>query len=179
MEKTDTSSQTHAGGEQAMLFNIGKGLELKTHKTVRIAVSGDASLNKLETAIVDTAAFQRLRGIKELGTTYLVYPTAVHTRFDHSLGTLSMAIEMIRAIRENKHNTEEERFITDEQEQLIRVFALLHDIGHIPFGHTLEDESGIFPRHDQDDDRIEWFLGKNGQIGKIDEGRRRYCYLFR
>lgn len=149
------------------LFAIPHGIDLKIHKTIRIAVTGDVLLNKLETDVIDTPEFQRLRHIKELGTTYHVYPTALHTRFDHSLGTLSMAVEMIRAIRENKHNTGVERDISEEQEQLIRLYALLHDIGHVPFGHTIEDEFCIFPRHDEDEERIQHFLGADSRIGKI------------
>lgn len=152
---------------ETKLFNIPTGIDLKPFKTIRIAVSGDVILNKLEVDIINTLAFQRLRRIKELGTTYLVYPTALHTRFDHSLGTLSMAMEMVRAIRENKHNNDSESKIDDEQEQLIRLLALLHDIGHIPFGHTLEDECRIFPRHDEDTDRTEYFLGNDNPIGEI------------
>lgn len=167
MKRIDKSSQPEVVDTQKKLFNIGEKIDLKTYKTVRIAVSGDVPLNKLETKIVDTPEFQRLRGIKQLGTTYLVYPTALHTRFDHSLGTLSTAVEMIRAIRENLHNVEEEKLISEEQEQLIRLVALLHDICHIPFGHTLEDEFCIFPRHDKDEERIERFLGKDNKIGKI------------
>jgi len=161
-KKSETPAET-----QSTLFELGKAIDLKPYKTIRIAVSGDVLLNKLETRIVDTRDFQRLRSIKALGTTYLVYPTALHTRFDHSLGTLSMAMEMARAIRENKHNTEEERRIAPEEEQLIRLYAVLHDIGHIPFGHTLEDEFCIFPRHDEDSDRIERFLGEDSEIGKV------------
>lgn len=167
MKSEDKSIRGSPKKKQSSLFIAPKGIDLKTYKIVRIAVSGDVPLNRLETAIVDTGDFQRLRSIKELGTTYLVYPTAVHTRFDHSLGTLSMAVEMIRAIRENKHNTEEERRITHEEEQLIRIVALLHDITHIPFGHTLEDEFCVFPRHDKDTDRTERFLGKGSNIGEI------------
>jgi len=162
-----SNSKAEVEQEFTSLFNTGEGIDLKPHKTIRIAVSGDVSLNKVETAIIDTRDFQRLRGIKELGTTYLVYPTAVHTRFDHSLGTLSMAMEMVRAIRENKHNPEEEKEIDLEEEQLIRITALLHDICHIPFGHTIEDEFCVFPRHDEDNDRIERFLGSDSPIGKV------------
>src|ERR1041385_5875806 len=64
---------------------------LKIAKTIRIAVSGDVFLTKLETEIIDTTDFQRLWVIRQLGTVNTVYPTALHTRFDHSLGTLAMA----------------------------------------------------------------------------------------
>lgn len=136
------------------------------HKTIRIACTGDVLLNALEVKIVDTEAFQRLRGIKQLGPTYLVYPTALHTRFDHSLGTFEMAKEMIHAIRGNKHNSAEEKAISDEDEQIARVYALLHDITHIPFGHTLEDEFCLFPRHDQGSDRLDHFVGPKTKIGR-------------
>jgi uncharacterized protein len=159
-----------SSSETPQLFTIlGKTIKeiLKTYKTPRIAVSGDVALNRLETQIIDTAEFQRLRSIKQLGTTYLVYPTALHTRFDHSLGTLAMANEMMRNIRENLHNSDDESRIDPEQELLTRLLALLHDIGHLPFGHTIEDEFCIFPRHDQDSARVEAFLGSGSTIGKL------------
>jgi HD superfamily phosphohydrolase len=55
---------------------------------VRDPVHGDIELTREELRVVDTAEFQRLRGIKQLGTAYLVYPGAMHTRFEHSIGTV-------------------------------------------------------------------------------------------
>lgn len=147
------------------------GIDLKPHKTIRIAVSHDVFLNKLETDIINTMEFQRLRKLKQLGSSDLVFPTALHTRFVHSLGTMHMATKMIRCIRENRHNKKDENEesvnkISDEQEQLIRLVALLHDIGHLPYGHTIEDEFNIFTRHDNDHERIERLIGKESNIGR-------------
>jgi hypothetical protein len=138
----------------------------------------------LEVNIIDTAAFQRLRGIRQLGTTFLVYPTALHTRFDHALGTLAMAAQIVTAIRANMHSSKEEKDIRPDQEVIIRLYALLHDITHIPFGHTLEDELGIFERHDRNAARIEYFLGPDSEIGsKIksalgDQDYKRFIQVF-
>jgi len=101
----------------------------------------DIELKEGEVDIVDSKPFQRLRGIKQLGLAYLVYPCAIHTRFDHSLGTLSAAQLMV----DNLKQAEIDRDTID----CIRCYALLHDISHIPFGHTLEDEGGLYPRHDK------------------------------
>lgn len=165
-QKKKTTLQNPAEKQQFLTKSITDDF-LKPFKTIRLAVSGDVHLTKLETDIIDTAQFQRLRGIKELGTTYLVYPTALHTRFDHSIGTLSMATEMIQAIKNNKHSNQEERHIDVEQEILIRLLALLHDISHVPFGHTIEDEFCIFERHDKDNDRLDYFLGDDSRIGRL------------
>ncbi len=135
-------------------------IDLKPYKTIRLAVSGDVSLNRLETSLLDTTDFQRLRQICQLGPCHLVYPTALHTRFDHSLGTLSMARMMHDAIE-----PAEGVQVTQEHVQLTRLFALLHDVFHVPFGHTLEDEFCIFPRHDKHLDRIERFAGAESSIG--------------
>lgn len=129
--------------------------------------SGDVLLNKLEVKIVNTTEFQRLRKIKQLSTTYLVYPSAIHTRFEHSLGVLKIADTIINKIRNNRHSNEGEKTITEEGEQIIRLMALLHDIGHMPFGHTIEDEFGVFSSHDRDIERWEYFLGQNSTIGKL------------
>src|SRR5947209_13822278 len=84
---------------------------LRIDKTIRIAVTGDVFLTRLEREIIDTPDFQRLRGVCQLGSVCMVYPTALHTRFDHCLGTLAMAAKMVRAIRENTHSSKDERSI--------------------------------------------------------------------
>lgn len=165
--------------EQQTKFDLGKGDPkilpvreplpeyLKIAKTIRIAVSGDVLLTKLEMDIIDTSDFQRLRHIRQLGTVNAVYPTALHTRFDHSLGTLAMADRMVQAIRNNTHSTREEQEIDHMQEALTRLYALLHDVPHVPFGHTIEDELSIFIRHDKNPARIERFFGKSSQVGSL------------
>ena len=82
--------------------------------------------------IIENPYFQRLRHIKQLGLTYLVYPGAIHTRFQHAVGALhlmTLAVEMLKV-----KGTE----ITDEEIQGLYLAILLHDIGHGPFSHALE-----------------------------------------
>ena len=110
---------------------------------IRDPVHGDIALGPLETAVLDCAAVQRLRGIKQLGTASLVYPGAVHTRFDHSLGASAVSHRIVAALRRDGVE------VTRELEDLVAVGALLHDVTHVPFGHTLEDERRLFPRHDK------------------------------
>lgn len=136
-------------------------------KTIQIAVSGQILISGIEREIIDTEAFQRLRGVRQLGAACQVYPTALHTRFDHSLGTMGVVAQMINAIRTNEHNSDEERRITREEETVCRLYGLLHDVPHVPFGHTIEDELGVLKRHDKNEERIEHFLGKSSEIGKI------------
>ena len=111
-------------------------------KVVRDAVHGDIELDDLEIELIDTPEFQRLRGIKQLGTAYLVFPSATHTRFEHSIGTAWMARRLIDAVRRT-------RMLSRDEEIRIRCAALLHDVTHIPFGHTLEDERRVLPRRDR------------------------------
>jgi HD superfamily phosphohydrolase len=136
-------------------------------KRIQIAVSGGVPITGIEQQIIDTPDFQRLRGIRQLGLAHLVYPTALHTRFDHSLGTLHMAAHMVQAIRDNANGPPDERVIGDEQVALTRLYALLHDITHIPFGHSIEDELELLTRHDQNEERIQHFLGPKSEIGGI------------
>src|SRR6185436_15169530 len=78
---------------------------------------------------------------------------------EHSLGTSWMAHRIVEVLR--RHTS-----IDPESETLIRVSALLHDITHIPFGHTLEDERRVLPRHDKDRERVSYFF-ENSSIGRI------------
>jgi len=130
-----------------------------SRKLIRDAVHGDIELGALEIEIIDTPEFQRLRGIRQLGTAYLVYPSAIHTRFEHSLGTSWMAHRIVEVLRRNSA-------VDSGMENLIRVSALLHDITHIPFGHTLEDERRVLPRHDKDHARVRYFL-QDSAVGRI------------
>src|SRR6185295_14902186 len=128
-------------------------------KLIRDAVHGDIEMGPLEVELMDTPEFQRLRGIKQLGTAYLVFPSAVHTRFEHSLGTSWMAQRVLQSIRRTQS-------VSSDDEMLIRIASLLHDITHIPFGHTLEDERRVLPRHDKDEERVDHFL-KQSAAGRI------------
>lgn len=85
--------------------------------------------------IIDTPVFQRLRGIRQLGHAYLVYPGANHTRFDHAVGVYHLARRTLGLLGER----DELRQVDPLDCRLIPYAALLHDIGHYPFSHALEE----------------------------------------
>ena len=117
----------------------------------------DIKIEPHELLFINTLCFQRLFNINQLGLAHLIYPFATHTRGAHCLDCLDISQKFINALNENiKHSPsikEEERkkFHTriKEDTPLIRVAALLHDIMHIPYAHTLEDENGILERGDK------------------------------
>ncbi len=120
-------------------------------KTVilRDPVHGDIELSREEMQVVDTPQFQRLRGIKQLGTAYLVFPGAMHSRFEHSIGTLHMTDRLVDAVNRNAARSPQSyRAITAEERRVLRFAALLHDVTHLPFGHNIEDQTGLLERHD-------------------------------
>ena len=83
--------------------------------------------------LIEHPFFQRLRRIKQLGLSFLVYPGANHTRFEHALGALHLMRQAISVLRLKGHE------ITEEEEEAAAVAILLHDIGHAPFSHMLEN----------------------------------------
>jgi HD superfamily phosphohydrolase len=87
--------------------------------------------------IVRSAAFQKLNGIKQLGPTYLIYPGATHTRFNHSLGVYHLAKRMITELLKKQLHTP----LTLTGLKSFLCAALLHDLGHYPFAHSLKDLS--------------------------------------
>ena len=92
--------------------------------------------------LLDTKAFQRLRYVRQLGLAHLVYPGATHSRFEHAVGAYHLARETMRVLGETEAGT---RIPAGEREIVIAA-ALLHDIGHYPFSHALE-ELGV-PHHE-------------------------------
>jgi HD superfamily phosphohydrolase len=106
-----------------------------TGLTIRDPLWDTIRLDAVAVRIVDSAAFQRLRYIKQLGHAHLVYPGATHTRFDHAVGVYHLARRALSVLSENGGLRE-----VDEAEcALIPFAALLHDIGHYPFSHALEE----------------------------------------
>ncbi|MCH2129510.1 MAG: HD domain-containing protein [Pirellulaceae bacterium] len=103
---------------------------------VRIPQEIDVPLTSRVGRLIDTAAFRRLARISQLGLVSLVYPAAHHTRFEHSLGVYRMTLLFVRQLGlEERFRTQ---VTTSEVESLI-VAALLHDLGHWPFCHPIED----------------------------------------
>jgi HD superfamily phosphohydrolase len=86
--------------------------------------------------VVDAPAFQRLRYVRQLGHAFLVYPGATHSRFEHALGAYHLARRALGGLAERG---DLEGFGPDDA-LLIRLGALLHDIGHYPFSHALEED---------------------------------------
>ncbi len=134
-------------------------------KILRDTVHGDIGLTQEELQIIDTPEFQRLRGIRQLGTSYLVFPGALHGRFEHSLGTCWMTKRMIEEINRRAGNGSQPA-IPPERARFLAIAGLLHDITHIPFGHTFEDERRILPPHDSGGERLSVFL-HGGALGSV------------
>lgn len=119
---------------------IYKGIQLRTNthrnnkkKIINDPVYGFISIpDEFIFDLVEHPFFQRLRRIKQLGMTHMVYPGALHTRFHHAIGAMHLMTQAVSVIRKKGHE------ITEVEERAVLVAILLHDIGHGPFSHALE-----------------------------------------
>jgi hypothetical protein len=102
---------------------------------IRDPLWNNIRVDPLALRLVDTRAFQRLRYVRQLGLAYLVYPGASHSRFEHALGAYHLAQRALGLFGER----DLERDIGVEACVVARCAALLHDIGHYPFSHALEE----------------------------------------
>lgn len=107
----------------------------------RDPIHGFIEVRQHELAIINTKAFQRLRNIKQLAMTYYIYPGAEHTRFGHSLGAMHLVTRAFRSAIEG-YETNFPEAKREQYEQILRLIALTHDIGHAPFSHASE---AVFP----------------------------------
>jgi uncharacterized protein len=103
--------------------------------TVRDPLWNNVRLEPLALRLVDTPAFQRLRYVRQLGLAHLVYPGATHTRFEHALGAYHLARQTLALLEERG----ELRGFAPDECAVVRAAALLHDVGHYPFSHALEE----------------------------------------
>ena len=102
---------------------------------IRDPIWGEIGITDIEKKIIQTETFSRLRGIKQLSFAYLAFPGAVHSRFEHSIGVMHVTDQLLKSIKQQEPRIE----MTPEDRQLLRIAALLHDIGHSPFSHAMEN----------------------------------------
>ena len=159
---------------------IGERAQARTVTTIKDSVHDHISVRGVAAALLDTPPVQRLRRVRQLGTVGLVYPSANHTRFEHSLGVYHLAEEALGHLG-----------IGGTQAERVRAAALLHDVGHPPFSHNTEDllERHAGRRHDEvrdlladgevarvledhelDPVRVAGLVGGEGQLGQLVSG---------
>ena len=107
-------------------------------QVVRDLLWRDIRLEPAAVRVVDTQAFQRLRYVRQLGHAFLVYPGAAHSRFEHAVGTYHLATRALAGLAERGDLDG----LGEGDGLLVRLAALVHDVGHYPFSHALE-ESGF------------------------------------
>ena len=103
-------------------------------RVIRDEIHRDVLVPALHARIIDTHEFQRLRNIQQLSTCEFGFPSATHTRFAHSLGAYFLAGELTSSLQEVQPG-----ILSDSDAELVQIGALLHDIGHPPYGHAGED----------------------------------------
>src|SRR5579885_3444881 len=134
--------------------------------TVRDSLYDLIPLGPREMKLISTAPFLRLQKIKQLGFVYRIWPGATHTRYEHSLGAYHLAVRAVRALlREEGGLTG----IATSSVQTLIVAALLHDIGHYPFSHTIEELGYPIVLHE----KVGRSIIENGEIAAILEGEYR------
>lgn len=109
--------------------------DLNDTREVKCPVHGYIPISKLAASIIDTPQFQRLRYLKQLGTSYYVWPGASHNRFEHALGVYHLASEMVRRLQRSQPELQ----ITERDVRCVEVAGLCHDLGHGPFSHVWDN----------------------------------------
>lgn len=116
--------------------------------TVRDSLYDLIPLGPRELKLINTAAFLRLQQVKQLGFIYRVWPGATHTRYEHSLGCYHLMMRALRALLSHRDENGLNG-IARSSIQIVLVAALLHDIGHYPFSHTIEDLGSPILNHEK------------------------------
>eukprot|EP00057_Strongylocentrotus_purpuratus_P021436 XP_011675910.1 PREDICTED: deoxynucleoside triphosphate triphosphohydrolase SAMHD1-like [Strongylocentrotus purpuratus] len=121
--------------------------------------------------IIDTQEFQRLRFIKQLGCTFYVFPSAVHTRFEHSIGVSHLAGKLASMLQQSERNSSYP--ISDSEVACVEIAGLCHDLGHGPFSHAFEgvvpaDKDGKKWKHEEQSVKmLKYLIKHNGLEEKL------------
>ncbi len=152
-------------------------LPVKRSKIIHDSVWGTNEFLWPELALIDSPVLQRLRDIHQVGLAWLVYPTATHSRFEHSLGTAVIATRTFDNLRARQGDTlasiartidsrsNPEAVVSTMREEL-RLACLLHDSGHTLFSHTSETAHGLFPQLKQATEELSTLLSKDRSTGE-------------
>jgi uncharacterized protein len=116
--------------------------------TVRDSLYDLIPLGPREVKLIGTAPFLRLQKVKQLGFVYRIWPGATHTRYEHSLGAYHLAVRALRALLQRGQDGGLAGISTSSVQTLV-VAALLHDIGHYPFSHTIEELGYPIVQHEK------------------------------
>lgn len=105
-------------------------------KAIKDAIWGMIELGPGEVLVVDSPPLQRLRRVRQLGLGFLTYPTAGYSRFEHTLGAIHQSERMLRAVARRSDEQLQQRIL--DSLPLVRLAALMHDVGHLPLSHVSE-----------------------------------------
>lgn len=125
-------------------------MNLEFYKSLKDPIWGDIHITKKEYDIINTDAFNRLRQIKQMSMAYISHIGAQHTRYEHSIGCMHVAYNLathLKYYEDEMQKLQNELYIqlTVDDLQIIRIAALLHDIGHAPLSHLLESAIEKYP----------------------------------
>ena len=131
-----------------MLDWILPELKENTGRIIRLPMERDIAVTDRVLRLLDAPVMQRLKGISQLGLVALVYPGATHSRFEHSLGVYHLACQTLRRLLETDQQFAQD--LSQRDATLYLLAALLHDVGHWPYCHPIEDMRlpGV-PHHEQ------------------------------
>lgn len=151
---------------------------LKPYKVIHDPIWGTNRFSWRELALIDTPLFQRLRVIHQTGLAHYVYPSALHTRFEHSLGVVTIASRIFDALAQ-RHSGDLQTIVTAvmgqtdipqavaKLRQELRLAALLHDTGHSLFSHASERVYSKIPLLKKAVDELSSFVGKEKGAGEV------------
>lgn len=139
----------------------------KMPKIIKDCIYGQVHIPPLCLKFIDTPAFQRLRYVKQLGSAYLSYPSATHSRFEHSIGVMYLAGKAVDQLRNYMS-------IDDRIKHLIQLAGLYHDCGHMVFSHLFDvflkmnppsnEVPDIFKHHEHEDRSIYFIRSVNKEL---------------
>ena len=130
---------------------------------------GIITLNRLLVDVMDTEVFQRLRRLRQLGVSDHVYPTATHSRFEHSIGVAHLAGVLCGKLK--AHSMPDGASKPSERDIMcVKLAGLCHDLGHGPFSHTFEGVMSNFSHEDMSVGLLDLLFGCAGQLKLSDYG---------